>query len=164
MPAGSGTERTAKSIEPNREMPERELIDAPTARRLMDAAIAARGRAYAPYSHFPVGAAALAENGTIFTGCNVENAAYGLTLCGERIALFKAVSEGMTDFEAIAVVGPDDNAACPPCGSCRQVMAEFAPDLVVLTPDGTGGIVQRLLRELLPGAFDSSWLPTGDDA
>jgi cytidine deaminase len=144
-------------------MPERELIEAATARRLMEAAIAARGRAYAPYSHFSVGAAALAENGTVFTGCNVENAVFGLTLCAERIALFKAVSEGISDFEAIAVVGPDDDAACPPCGSCRQVMAEFAPDLVVLTPDGEGGIAQRLLRELLPGAFDASWLPQGGE-
>lgn len=96
---------------------------------LLKAAIEARKNAYVPYSHFGVGAALLTSEGKIYTGCNIENAAFGPTICGERTAIFKAVSEGERSFAAIAIVGgPVDGALrpfCPPCGTCRQVMSEF---------------------------------------
>lgn len=121
-------------------------------RALIRAAVEARGRAYAPYSGFAVGAALLAEDGRVFTGCNVENASYGLTVCAERVALFKAVSEGARGFAAIAVAcgaGP-----CAPCGACRQVLYEFAPDLLVIMADAGGGKVRKArLSELLPRGF-----------
>ena len=102
-------------------------------RRLIRAALQARERAYSPYSHFQVGAALLAEDGRIFTGCNIENAAYSVTNCAERTAFFKAVSEGVYDFQGIAIVGgaggQEPSGLCPPCGVCRQVMMEFcSPD------------------------------------
>jgi cytidine deaminase len=119
---------------------------------LVRKAVEARKLAYAPYSHFRVGAALLAKDGRIFTGCNVENASYGLTVCAERVALFKAVSEGAREFLAIAVAcgeGP-----CAPCGACRQVLYEFAPDLLVIMADGDGKNWQtRKLGELLPQGF-----------
>src|SRR5687768_8042451 len=96
---------------------------------LAQAARSARQRAYAPYSHYQVGAALLASDGSIFTGCNVENAAYPATICAERVAVTKAVSEGQTNFTAIAIATVN---AGSPCGICRQVMFEFAPDLTVL--------------------------------
>ena len=118
----------------------------------MRKAVEARKLAYAPYSHFRVGAALLAKDGRIFTGCNVENASYGLTVCAERVALFKAVSEGAREFLAIAVAcgeGP-----CAPCGACRQVLYEFAPDLLVIMADGEGKSWCRAkLSELLPHGF-----------
>lgn len=96
---------------------------------LLKAAIEARKNAYVPYSHFGVGAALLTSEGKLYTGCNIENAAFGPTICGERTAIFKAVSEGERSFAAIAIVGgPVDGALrpfCPPCGTCRQVMSEF---------------------------------------
>lgn len=120
---------------------------------LLKAAAAARSHAYAPYSGFTVGAALLDSDGTIHTGCNVENAAYGDTCCAERVALFKAVSNGIRGFTAVAVVGgkrdEDASAPCFPCGTCRQVMAEFCDnELVVLTTDG-----ETTLGALLPQAF-----------
>jgi len=133
-------------------------LDPAAARDLLDRARAARRNAYAPYSNFPVGAALLARDGRVFTGVNVENASYGLCNCAERVAVGKAVSEGVRDFAAIAVIGPEDDVECSPCGACRQVLFEFGPDMVLVMPNG-GGVRQYLVRELLPGAFDAARLP-----
>ena len=112
---------------------------------------AARENAYAPYSHYRVGAALLADDGEVFTGCNVENASYGLTNCAERTALFKAVSEGKRDFRKIAISLKGVGA---PCGACRQALYEFAPDLVVLLGNVEGKLVDQIkLKKLLPIAF-----------
>ncbi len=120
--------------------------------RLVAAAVEARGRAYAPYSGFMVGAALLSKGGRVFTGCNVENVSYGLTVCAERVALFKAVSEGVREFEAIAVACGD--APCSPCGACRQVLYEFAPALKVILADGEGRWWEVVsLSDLLPRGF-----------
>jgi cytidine deaminase len=120
---------------------------------LMTLADEAREASYSPYSRFAVGAALLGENGEIFLGCNVENASFGLSCCAERTAVFKAVSEGQRRFRAIAVTaGPGCGA--PPCGACRQVLAEFAPNLRVSYRTTSGRLVTRSIRELLPAAFD----------
>ncbi len=119
---------------------------------LIRRAVEARERAYAPYSKFAVGAALLAADGRIFTGCNVENASYGLTMCAERVALFKAISEGAREFTAIAIVC--GASPCSPCGACRQVLFEFAPDLLVIMADADGKRTKRArLRELFPEGF-----------
>jgi cytidine deaminase len=118
---------------------------------LIDLANTARQRAYAPYSHYPVGAALRTKTGRLFTGVNVENAAYPQTMCAERVAIFKAVSEGEKEFEVITVV--TDNGGSP-CGGCRQVMAEFGLDTIILLADGNGKLVkQTTVGELLPEAF-----------
>ena len=118
---------------------------------LIDLANTARQRAYVPYSHYAVGAALRTKSGRIFTGVNVENAAYPQTMCAERVAIFKAVSEGEQEFEIISVV--TDNGGSP-CGGCRQVMAEFGLDTVVLMADGSGKLVKETtVKELLPEAF-----------
>jgi cytidine deaminase len=118
---------------------------------LIDLANEARRRAYAPYSNYQVGAALRTRSGRIYTGCNVENAAYPTSMCAERIAIFKAVSEGETEFEVIAVVTPNGGT---PCGGCRQVLAEFGLDTVVLIADGEGRLVKETtVSGLLPGAF-----------
>jgi cytidine deaminase len=118
---------------------------------LIQRALAIRQWAYAPYSHYHVGSALLATSGKIYDGVNVENAAYGSSICSERTALVKAVSEGERQFEAIAVV--TDNGGSP-CGSCRQMLAEFGLDLNVILLDKDGGVVRETtLRELLPDAF-----------
>ncbi|MBI1798160.1 MAG: cytidine deaminase [Candidatus Eisenbacteria bacterium] len=119
----------------------------------MREAARARSRAHAPYSRFPVGAALLARSGRVIQGCNVENASYGLGVCAERAAIFRALSEGERDFVAIAVTGKPGRGA-PPCGACRQVLHEFAPKLVVLYRDRRGRLVRRRLDQLLPDAFD----------
>jgi cytidine deaminase len=120
-------------------------------RVLIDLANEARRRAYAPYSNYPVGAALRTKSGRIFTGCNVENAAYPTGMCAERIAIFKAISEGEREFEVIAVVTSNGGS---PCGSCRQVMAEFGLDTIVLIGDGEGRLIQEAtVAGLLPGAF-----------
>lgn len=119
--------------------------------RLIQRAQEAWQRAYAPYSDYAVGAALLTETGKIFEGVNVENAVYPLTVCGERVAVFKAVSEGERSFSAIAVVTRNGGT---PCGSCRQVLAEFGLDTVVLIADLQGNLVHELtVGELLPYAF-----------
>ena len=118
---------------------------------LMQRARRARESAYAPYSRFTVGAALLAEDGTIFEAANVENASYGLAMCAERAAVFAAVSAGRRRFLAIAVAGPE-TAACAPCGACRQVLSEFNPELPVAYTTGAG-IARATLTELLPAAF-----------
>ena len=124
---------------------------------LIDLANTARQRAYVPYSHYPVGAALRTKSGRIFTGVNVENAAYPQTMCAERVAIFKAVSEGEKDFEIISVV--TDNGGSP-CGGCRQVMAEFGLDTIVLLADGSGKLVKETkVKELLPEAFTPDHLP-----
>lgn len=110
----------------------------------------ARESAYAPYSDFKVGAALLGESGTIYLGCNVENASFGLTVCAERVALFKAVSEGERVFKAIAIYA--GSKSVPPCGACLQVMAEFG-DLDILLFDSKGSYVKWRISELLPQAF-----------
>ena len=110
--------------------------------------------AYVPYSHFPVGAALECDDGTVFTGCNVENAAYGPTNCAERTAVFKAVSEGHRSFVRIAIAADTDDF-CPPCGVCRQVLREFARDMEVLLVNRRGDIRALTLGELLPYSFDS---------
>lgn len=124
-----------------------------TPKALMAEAVKARKRAYAPYSRFAVGAALLAKDGSVHLGCNVENASYGLTICAERNAVWKAVSEGVTEFAAIAVTARDGLGA-PPCGSCRQVLHEFAPNALVYWRDARGRILKRKLTELLPEAFN----------
>ncbi len=118
---------------------------------LLAAATTARARAYAPYSQFAVGAALECDDGTIVSGCNVENASYGLTMCAERTALFAAVASGRTRFRAIAVAGPP-GVTTPPCGACRQVLAEFGRDLRVLytTLDGHA---TTTVDALLPATF-----------
>jgi cytidine deaminase len=119
--------------------------------RLIELALEARQRAYAPYSNYMVGAALVTPSGSFFTGCNVENAAYPTGLCAERVAIFKAVSEGEREFVALAVVTGNGGT---PCGACRQVMAEFGLDMLVLIADAEGKLRQEAsVSELLPGAF-----------
>lgn len=124
---------------------------------LKAAAVAMLDRSYCPYSHFPVGAALECADGTVFTGCNIENAAYGLTICAERTAIFKAVSEGHRDFKRIVIAGKSEDY-CVPCGSCRQVMQEFAPQMEVICLNGKGEAKHFALKELLPYGFDETWL------
>ncbi len=112
----------------------------------------ARRRAYAPYSDFPVGAALLTRAGRVVHGCNVENASYGLCVCAERTAMWKAITEGERAFTAIAVTAREGHGA-PPCGACRQVMFEFAPNLWVYWRNANGRIVRRRLRALLAMPF-----------
>ena len=120
--------------------------------KLVDMAYQAMEHAYAPYSHFKVGAALVTESGEFFTGCNIENASYGATNCAERTAIFKAVSEGYTKLCRIAIVSSSGEKT-PPCGICRQVMAEFMEeDAVILLADKMG-IYEYSLKELLPAAF-----------
>ena len=128
-----------------------------TRQELCQLAIKMTERAYAPYSKFPVGAALQCADGTVFTGCNVENAAYGDTICAERTAVCKAISEGHRDFVRIAIAGKGEEF-CVPCGTCRQVMSEFAPDLEIICLSGTGKSRTFTLRELLPCGFDSRQL------
>lgn len=125
---------------------------------LLDQARIARENAHAPYSRFTVGAALLTEDGRVFTGCNVENASYGLTICAERVAVFKAISEGVRDFRAIAVIGPEDDVPCSPCGACRQVLHEFNPEMRVIVPSGPGSSRVWTVSELLPHAFGAERL------
>jgi cytidine deaminase len=115
----------------------------------------ARKRAHAPFSRFRVGAALKTRTGEIVTGCNIENASYGLTLCAERVAVFKAVSEGLGDFDAIAIVA-DSRRPTAPCGACRQILWEFCGDLVVYMVDLKGRSRTLRLSELLPLPFDES--------
>ena len=120
---------------------------------LLELAKAAAERSYSPYSHFPVGAALECADGTVFTGCNVENAAYGGTICAERTAAVKAVSEGHRDFVRIAVWG-NSREYCYPCGACRQFLQEFNRDMTVLCAKGDGSYVSHLLSEMMPFFFD----------
>lgn len=124
-----------------------------TDRELVDLAFQMLDRSYVPYSGFPVGAALFCSDGTVFTGCNIENAAYGSTICAERTALVKAVSEGhRDDLERIAVVG-NSSDYCWPCGACRQMLYEFNPNLTVLVARADRQFVSLKLHELLPHGF-----------
>jgi cytidine deaminase len=119
-------------------------------------------KAYCPYSHFPVGAALECADGTVFTGCNVENAVYPAGICAERNAIFHAVAEGHTaDFVRLVIAGKSDDF-CVPCGICRQVMQEFAPELEVICLNGKGEAKTFTLKELLPYGFDNRWLDHGE--
>ena len=121
--------------------------------KLIDLAIETSKKAYVPYSHFPIGAVLVAKNGQIFTGVNIENASFGLTNCGERTAIFKAVSEGVTDFEELIVYGETEQPVSP-CGACRQVMAEFfSKDLKVTLVAKDKSTVVMTVKELLPYSF-----------
>ena len=125
-----------------------------TDRELVDLAVAMLERSYVPYSKFPVGAALLCKDGSVFTGCNVENAAYGSTICAERTALLKAVSEGhRDDWVAMAVVGNSEQP-CWPCGSCRQMLYEYCPDIRVIVNDEEGNLIKVKARDLLPFAWE----------
>ena len=132
-------------IEKETDMTEQEI------QKLIDRAIVAREKTYSPYSHFGVGAALVCEDGSIYEGCNIENASFGLTNCAERTAIFKAVSEGHTKFKALAVVA-DTEGPCAPCGACRQVMAEFKIPLIIMG-NLMGNIKIVTIEELLPFSF-----------
>lgn len=116
----------------------------------------ARANAYAPYSRFPVGAALRTASGHVYTGCNVENASYGLSICAERVAVFKAVGDGERDFEMLAVVS---DSMASPCGACRQVLAEFGLDTRVIIADLEAGRQVLTVGDLLPAAFTPASLP-----
>jgi cytidine deaminase len=128
-----------------------------SSKELITLANEVRKNAYAKYSNYAVGAAVLGKSGKIYTGVNVENAVYPLTLCAERVAIFKAVSEGEREFEAISVV--TDNGGSP-CGSCRQVLAEFGMDMIVYIADAKGNLLEETtVEKLLPRAFGANDLP-----
>jgi cytidine deaminase len=135
----------------------RRPADGTGAAALVAAARRARERAVAPFSGFKVGAALEAENGSLVTGCNVENASYGLTMCAERVALFKAVSEGHRAFRRIAVIA-DAREPTPPCGACRQILWEYGGDLEVILANLDGITGRCLMSQLLPLPFDSGVL------
>lgn len=134
------------------------MINLSEQKMLTEAALKAREKSYSPYSHFAVGAALLSADGKVFTGCNIESASYSATVCAERTAVFKAVSEGCRDFSAAAIVGGPAgepvSGFCPPCGICRQVFAEFCdPDSFEIVLSNGSSIQNFLLRELLPHSF-----------
>jgi len=128
-----------------------------TREELKAAAVAMLDRAYCPYSHFAVGAALECSDGTVFTGCNIENAAYSPTICAERTAVAKAVSEGHRDFVRIAVAGRCEEF-CVPCAVCRQVLREFAPEIEVICLNGKGEELAMPLSALLPHSFGPEYL------
>jgi cytidine deaminase len=125
--------------------------------QLLEAAIAARAHAFAPFSKFQVGAAVEDAEGRIHTGCNVENATYGLTVCAERVAIFKAISEGARKFRAVAVAA-DTAVLTPPCGACRQILWEFCGDVPVTLVNLHGKMETYQMRDLFPKPFDASFL------
>ena len=135
-------------IEKETDMTEQEI------QKLIDRAIVAREKTYSPYSHFGVGAALVCEDGSIYEGCNIENASYGLTNCAERTAIFKAVSEGRTKFKALAVVA-DTEGPCAPCGACRQVMGEGNIPIIIMG-NLKGDIEVVSTEALLPFSFSST--------
>jgi cytidine deaminase len=124
---------------------------------LRDAALEVRLNAFAPFSHFQVGAALEDTGGRIHTGCNVENATYGLTVCAERVAVFKAISEGVRKFRRIAIAA-DTDTLTPPCGACRQILWEFCGDIEITLVNPRGKTETLRLGELFPRAFDASFL------
>lgn len=129
-----------------------DLIDS-----LIGAAAAARERAHAPFSNFKVGAALEDSSGRFHTGCNVENATYGLTMCAERVAIFKAISEGARQFTRIAIVAAADSLT-PPCGACRQLLWEFCGDIEVILANPAGARESMRLKSLIPRPFDATFL------
>jgi len=124
---------------------------------LLKAALAARENAHAPYSHFRVGAALEDSAGRLHTGCNIENASYGLTVCAERVAVFKAISEGARAFRRLATASDTDTLA-PPCGACRQVLWELSGDIEILLVNSRGHTESHRLKDLYPRPFDASFL------
>jgi cytidine deaminase len=124
---------------------------------LIQASIEARNHAHAPYSHFQVGAALEDQDGRVFTGCNVENATYGLSVCAERVAVFKAISEGVRKFQRIAVAA-DTDVLTPPCGACRQILWEFCGDIEVTLTNLHGKTETLRLKDLFPRPFDDSFI------
>ena len=124
--------------------------------KLVKAAIEARQHAHAPFSHFQVGAALEDQNGRIFTGCNIENATYGLTICAERVAVFKAISEGARKFVRVAVAA-DTDVLTPPCGACRQILWEFCGDVELTLANLQGKTETLRLKDLFPRPFDASF-------
>ena len=134
-------------------MSDEEKIVSDECQHLLDVARRARLHAFAPYSGFLVGAAMLAEDGRVFSGCNVENATYGLTMCAERVALLKAISEGARKFSRIAVVADSDNVV-PPCGACRQLLWEFAGNIEVILGNLTDETGHYEMKDLFPLPFD----------
>ncbi len=124
---------------------------------LIDAALRAREHAHAPFSKFKVGAALLDDGGQIYTGCNVENATYGLSVCAERVAVFKAISEGARTFRRVAVAA-DTGVLTPPCGACRQILWEFCGDIEVILTNLQGKTESLRLKDLFPRPFDASFL------
>jgi cytidine deaminase len=124
---------------------------------LIEAALAVRAHAHAPFSKFRVGAALEDSTGRIHTGCNVENATYGLTMCAERVAIFKAVSEGAREFRRVAVAASADSLT-PPCGACRQLLWEFCGDIEVILVNPDGARESLRLKDLFPRPFDASFL------
>jgi len=134
-----------------------------TEQQLVAAAFAAKQRAYAPYSGFSVGAALLHESGAVFSGCNIEAASYGNTVCAERTALVKAVSEGYRSGFTMLAVCADTDTFCTPCGICRQMLLEFAPDLTVLCAAKDGSYARYTLAELLPHSFSAADLARGEE-
>jgi cytidine deaminase len=124
---------------------------------LIAAARAARENAHAPFSKFRVGAAVRGVSGRVYTGCNVENATYGLTICAERVAIFKAISEGERKFESVAVVADTDRLT-PPCGACRQILWEFCGDAEIVLANLKDKVETRRMKQLFPEPFDSSFL------
>ena len=125
---------------------------------LKAAAVAMMDQAYCPYSRFPVGAALECDDGTVYTGCNVENAAFPAGICAERNALGSAAAEGHRDFRRIVIAGKSEDY-CYPCGVCRQALVEFSPDMEVISLNREGGERRLLLRELLPHSFGPHSLP-----
>lgn len=126
-------------------------------KKLIEQAIAAKERAIAPHSQFPVGAALRTLSGDIYTGCNIESSSYSLTLCAERVALFKALSEGERQFDAIAIT-TSVNDFCPPCGACRQVLWDFARDITVILVSQSAEIKRMKMSDFFPHAFDDEFL------
>ena len=128
-----------------------------TEKKLIESASKARELAFAPFSNFKVGAALLAADGELFTGSNIENASYGLTMCAERVAVFKAISEGARNFTKICVVADTENLT-PPCGACRQIIWEFCGDVQIILSNLSGVTETLQISELLPRAFDVKFL------
>ena len=135
----------------------------PTDEQLMNLAIEAKERAYAPYSGFRVGAALVTESGTVFTGCNVENCSYGLTCCAERCALFTAIGQGSRLFKKLVIVSDGPKPATP-CGACRQVLFEFASELPLISVSETGETIEANLKDLLPQPFTRQTLAENVDS
>src|ERR1700733_5743237 len=132
-------------------------MDEPLMGALLEAALAAREHAHAPFSNFRVGAAIEDASGRVHTGCNIENATYGLTLCAERVAVFKAVSEGAREFRRIAIAA-DTDSLTPPCGACRQILWEFCGDIEITLINLRGKSETMRMKDLFPRAFDASFL------
>jgi cytidine deaminase len=141
------------------------MIDADLLQKLIDRSLAMRARAYAPYSNFFVGAALLCEDGTIVDGCNVENASYGLCICAERTAMARAVADGHRRFPAVAVATASSPPS-PPCGMCRQFLAEFCNDgsMVIVLVNDRGERVDTTIGAIFPGSFDGALLRSGQRA